>query len=65
MFKRARESSVFPALSKTFTSSTNWVKASLLAVLAVVFSTTTAFSSATTVAGATGVDGATSTAGAA
>ena len=56
VFKRERESSVFPVLSKPFTSSTNWVKASLLTTLTVGFSATTASSTATgwvvTVAGA-------------
>ena len=47
MFKRERESSVLPALSKPFTSSTNWVKASLLAVFAEVASELVGFSATT------------------
>ena len=55
VFKRKRDSSVFPALSRTLISSTNFFKASLLAAFGVACSATAGVARAGSVVGTAGV----------
>ena len=55
VFKRERDSSVFPALSKALISSTNFFKASLLAAFGVACSATAGVATADSTVGTAGV----------
>ena len=55
VFKRKRESSVFPTLSRALISSTNFFKASLLATFGVACSATAGVARAGSVVGTAGV----------